>query len=365
MFKRRYVAAWLVLTSLIIPAYAAQCPDTSAYQPARDIIEDLGRIVAPDGIEESYTVELGGIPQWINVRGQDSANPVILFVHGGPAAPVIPSSWQFQRPLEDYFTIVNWDQRGAGKTYLEVEPELIEDSIFIQQYVDDAIELAEFVRETYDKEKIILMGHSWGTIVSMHAALQRPDLFYAYAGIGQVINVHENEQISYQHGLDQAKLHDNQEAVDELMSIAPYPGDEPVTRERIIIARKWAQHYGGLSAYRDESMYYFRAPQLSPLYSDAQRCAINDGNVFTLSRLLDEFLEVDFSAVDEFPIPVVMLMGRHDYTTPSEPAAEWLAQVEAPYKKGVWFENSAHMAPWEEPGKTLVSLLRYIRAHAE
>ena len=89
--------------------------------------------------------------------------------------------------------------------------------------------------------------------------------------------------------------------------------------------------------------------------------AIDRGNVFTLGRILPEFLQVDFKHVGTFPIPVVMFMGRHDYTTPSEPTARWLGKVAAPYKRGVWFEHSAHMIPWEEPGKTLVSLLKYVR----
>ena len=108
-------------------------------------------------------------------------------------------------------------------------------------------------------------------------------------------------------------------------------------------------------------MYYFQGPRLSPDYDDAARCAINAGSVFTLGRLLDEFLRVDFTGVEAFPIPVVMFMGRHDYTTPSEPTAAWLAKVRAPYKQGVWFERSAHMIPWEEPGRTLVSLLEHVR----
>ena len=286
----------------------------------------------------------------------------MLFVHGGPASPVTPTLWQFQRPLEEYFTIVNWDQRGAGKTYNETTPpESISDSIHIPRYVDDTIEVAEYVRKRYGKGKLILMAHSWGTIPGMSAALKRPDLFHAYVGIGQVINTRDNERISYDFGLAQAKAHGNAEALRELESIAPYPGDRPITRERIIIARKWPQFYGGLTAFREDSKYFYRGPRLSPDYNDRDRCAVNLGNVFSLGRLLPEFLEVDFKGVRVFPIPVVMFMGRHDCTTPSLPTEAWLQRVKAPYKQGVWFERSAHMMPWEEPGKTLTSLLQYVR----
>jgi pimeloyl-ACP methyl ester carboxylesterase len=353
----------IALLAVLSPFAQAQetCPDRSSYEPAREIIRDLGKIVAPTGVQEAYAARIGGVDQWINVRGQDRGNPMVLFVHGGPAAPIMPSQWQFQRPLEEYFTIANYDQRGAGKTFNSTPAEKIADTINIQRYVDDAIEVAEHLRKRYGKRKLILMGHSWGTVVGMHAALKRPDLFHAYVGIGQVINTRENERVSYDYGLAQAKARGNAEAVRELESIGPYPGDQPITRERIIIARKWPQFYGGLTAFREDSTYYFRAPRLSPDYDDRDRCAINQGSVFTLDKLMPEFLQVDFTGVRQFPIPVVMLMGRHDYTTPSEPTARWMRQVEAPYKQAVWFERSAHMAPWEEPGKTLVSLLEYVR----
>ena len=358
--KHATIAMLLALLPLAVQAQE-KCPDRSAYAPARELIADLGRIVAPEGVQEGYAVEIGGIRQWVNVRGQDRDNPMVLFVHGGPASPVIPTLWQFQRPLEEYFTVVNYDQRGAGKT-LTLNPEAaVADTLHIQRYVDDAIALAEHLRTRYHKRKLVLMGHSWGTVVAMHAALKRPDLFHAYVGMGQVINVRTNEQVSFDYGLRTARERGNAEAVREMESIAPYPGDQPITRERIVIARKWPQFYGGLTAYRDSSTYFFQGPRLSPDYDDAARCAINAGSVLTLGRLLDEFLQVDFTGVKRFPIPVVMFMGRHDYTTPSEPTAAWLAQVQAPYKRGVWFEHSAHMMPWEEPGKTLASLLEHVR----
>ena len=358
------IALLLLLLAALCPAAHAQGnpPADTSYAKAREVVHDLERIVAPTGIQESYKARIGGIDQWINVRGQDRANPVILFLHGGPASPLTPTIWEFQRPIEEYFTVVNYDQRGAGKTFLANDPQAVADTLRIDRYVDDAIEVAEYVRKRYHKDKVILMAHSWGTVVGVGAALKRPDLFHAYVGIGQVINVRDNERISFDYGLAQARQHGNAEAIAELESIAPYPGDQPITRERIIIARKWPQYYGGMSAYRDGSAkYFFGAALLSPEYAAADARAIDAGNVFTLGRVLPEFLDVDYRDVREFPVPVVMFMGRHDYTTPSEPTAAWLQRVKAPYKRGIWFERSAHMIPWEEPGKLLVSLLESVR----
>lgn len=331
------------------------------YAKARKIIADLDTIVAPNGVQESYAAPIGGIKQWVYVRGQDKVNPIILFVHGGPASPMAPVSWMFQRPIEEYFTVVQYDQRAAGKTYATNDTTNLGSTIRIDQYVQDAIELAELICKKYGKQKVVLVGHSWGTIVSMHAALKRPDLFYAYVGIGQVINSQDNERVSFNYALTRATAENNQAALRELRSIAPYPGQQPITRKRIVIARKWPQYYGGLSAYRSTSTYYFNAPFLSPDYSAAAVTAIDKGSLFTLGRVLPAFLQVDFKPIKSFPIPVFMLMGRHDYTTPSEPTASWLAQVKAPVKKGIWFEHSAHLVPLEEPGKLLITLVNEVR----
>jgi pimeloyl-ACP methyl ester carboxylesterase len=121
--------------------------------------------------------------------------------------------------------------------------------LHIPRYIDDAIEIAEHLRQRYGKSKVILMAHSWGTVIGLGAAVKRPDLFHAYVGIGQVIDTRDNERISFEYGLQQAKARGNSEAVKEMQTIAPYPGDQPITRERIIIARKWAQFYGGLTAF--------------------------------------------------------------------------------------------------------------------
>ena len=351
----------LIALCLSTASLAQTCAESQPCMRARGAVEDLVRIVAPEGVQETYKASIGGIAQWINVRGQDKSNPMILFVHGGPASPTMPTTWQWQRPVEEYFTVAHYDQRGVGKTLRANEVEAVADTIHIDRFVDDAIEVAEHLRAKYGKDKLILAGHSWGTIIATRAALKRPELFHAYVGMGQVASVRENERISFEYGMAQARKHGNAEALTEMAAIAPYPGDQPITRERIIVARKWPQYYGGLSAYRSDSKYFFSGPILSPEYDQSDWKAINEGSLLTLGRVLQEWTEVDFSQVKRFPIPIVQFLGRHDYTTPTEPVVKWMAQLKAPYKHSVWFERSAHMMPWEEPGKLLTSLLTYVR----
>ena len=364
--KRSVAASRHTVLPFMAAAFLAAVPGAAGGQEPRDpyadaqsIIADMQRIVTPDGIQETFKVRIGGLDQWVSVRGMDRKNPILLFVHGGPASPALPVSWAFQWPWEEYFTVVQWDQRGAGKTYRANDPEKVAETIRIEQFVQDIGEMIEFLVERYDKRKLILVGHSWGTIIGLPAALHSAERIHAYVGIGQVISVAENERLGYDYALRTARRENNREAIEELEALAPYPGT--LTRERIIRSRKWAQHYGGLSAYRAESRYYFDAPRLSPAYDEADRAAIDQGNVLTLGRILEEWMTVDYRDITEAPFPVVMFLGRHDYTTPTEPTAAWLERLDAPAKHAVWFEHSAHLVPLEEPGKTLLSLLRYVR----
>lgn len=354
-----------IIAVLAFQTTNGQTVSDTLYNPSRAIIADLDSIVTPKGIQENFQLDIGGVEQWVYARGNDKDNPVILMVHGGPASPLAPLAWTFQRPIEEYFTVVNYDQRGSGKTYRDNDTISLGKTIHIEQYVDDVIAIAEKILTRYQKKKVFLLGHSWGTIVGLKAALRRPDLFHAYIGVGQVIKPVENERLSFAYGLREAKKRNNQKAVEELMSIAPYPGTEPLTRHRIVIARKWAQYYGGLAAYRHEFDFFFKAHLLSPEYDRDDVRAINQGNVFTLGKILDEFLSVDFTQVTTFPIPVFQFMGKHDYTTPTQPTADWLEQVKAPYKKAVWFHDSSHLLPMEEPGKFLLELVTQVRPLAE
>ncbi len=328
---------------------------------ARQIISDLGKIVNPGGIQETFKTMIGGVEQWVYTRGQDRKNPIILFLHGGPASPMSPVMWMYQRPIEEYFTVVNWDQRASGRTYLEADPHSLDNTINIAQFVNDTIELAELIQDRYGAKKVILIGHSWGTIIGLRAALARPELFSVYVGMGQVINSRDNERVSYDHAVSEAQRTRNKKALAELEAIAPYPGQTPPTPERIIVVRKWVQYYGGLSAFRTEAGYYFWAPLLSPEYDHKAVSALDQGSIFTLERILPEILDLDFKGIAVFPIPILMFMGRHDCYTPSKMTEDWLKKVKAPYKKGIWFERSAHLIPLEEPGKTLMSLVRYVR----
>jgi pimeloyl-ACP methyl ester carboxylesterase len=345
-------------------AMGASEPSADPYAEGRELIADLGRIVTPDGVKETYEVTLGGMRQVVNVRGSDRRNPILLFVHGGPASVEMPMAWTFQRPWEDYFTVVQWDQRGAGRSYPLNDPAKIADTLKPDRYRDDAIELIELLRRKYDAPKVVLMGYSWGSFVGLAVAAKRPDLLYAYVGVGQGIDFRENERVGYAWTLERARAEHDEKALRELEAIAPYPGEGPLDFAKTTVQRTWSVRYGGLAAHRSDANFYFRSTRLSPEYTPADRRAWDDGAEFTMKLLWPQLASVSYASLRRLEVPVVLLLGRHDYTTPSTIAYAWLQRLDAPAKSAVWFEHSAHMPMVEEPGRVLVTLVRDVLPHA-
>lgn len=362
MIRSTVLSAFLVLA---IAASAQNSPGNDIYAPGRAIVADINRIVTPNGVQESFEAVLGGAHQAVNVRGADRANPIILFVHGGPGAVEMPIAWSFQRPWEDFFTVVQWDQRGAGKSFPLNDPEALAPTLNVERYRDDAIELIELLRRRYGQRKVFLLGHSWGSVVGLAAAAKRPDLLHAYIGMGQIIDFRENERVGMAWTLARARKEGNPEAMREIEALRPYPDKGAFTIAKADAWRKWAIGYGALVAGRPDANFYLHAPRLSPEYTAADRKAWSDGSAFTVNTLWPRLADVTFKDLDRLEVPVIMLLGRHDYTTPSPIAAEWMQRLTAPKKKTVWFEHSAHLPMIEEPGRVLAALLEHSLPLAE
>jgi pimeloyl-ACP methyl ester carboxylesterase len=354
---RKCLAAAMLL--LPVAAHADSKP-AFTQDRARSIVADLQKVVTKNGIDEQKKITLGGIQQWITIRGRDRDNPILLFLHGGPAAPEMPTSWTFQNPWEDYFTVVQWDQRGAGKTYNANDPKKIAPTLTADRMEKDTEELVQYLRQTYHKKKIFVLGHSWGSLLGITLAHNHPEWLYAYIGMGQMIDSQASERDSYEATLAAARAAHDVEAVKELESIAPYPGGA-VPLDKIDIERKWSVKYGGLSWNRDSYAYYYRASELSPDYTNADLDAIDKGSLLSLTHLLPAFSTFDYSHVTDFKCPIVIFNGRHDETVSAKVTADWFAHVHAPMKKLVWFEHSAHMMQIEGPGKVLVHLVEDVR----
>jgi len=344
---------------------AASTPPTSRAESTR-IIGELRRVVADGGIERLEAVRIGGIDQWVSIRGNDRRNPVLLMLHGGPGWVAMPTSWYFQRGWEEYFTVVQWDQRGAGKTYASNDPARVAPTMTRERMIADSEELVAWLRKEFGKDRIFVLGQSWGSYLGLELAQRRPEWLHAYIGMGQVTNAPESERRGWAWTLQRAKAAGNAEAVAELEALAPYAeGNTPLPLENLFKQRKWLNQYGGMVHNRTGGNAEAAAIRLSPEYTDQDVAAMWKGNDFSMQHLLSDVLTLDMSQVRELKTPLFLFLGRHDYNVSSELAAEWFNTVRAPGKQLVWFEQSAHEVMIEEPGKTLLTLVNQVRPIAE
>jgi len=287
---------------------------------------------------------LGGARQWILIRGEDTANPILLFLHGGPGHPEMPYSHVDSKRLEEHFVVVNWDQRGAGKSH---DPAKVPESMTLEQHLADTHELIQLLRTRFTKDKIFLIGHSWGSVLGLYTAYSYPDYLYAYVGMGQVVNMMDGEMISYRYTLEKAEEAGDTAAVEMLRGIGPPPyanGFRSLSVQRMLLAK-----YGGsvhnitladLAAIRDNS----------PFYTDVDRSRFMAAFVQTCTLLWDECMGVDFfTDVPEVQVPVYFFTGRCDYQAPFELLERYYHELKAPVKQIVWFENSCHMPNLDEP----------------
>ena len=348
------------------PARAGEPAKPASRTEATTIIAEARKIVTPNGVERLEKVRIGGIDQWVSIRGTDRRNPVLLYIHGGPGYVSMPMSWWFSRGWEEYFTVVQWDQRAAGKTYLLTDPATIAPTLTRERMIADTEEMAAWVRRELGKDKIFVLGHSWGSFLGLQLAERHPEWLYAYIGVGQLIDGPESERRGWRFAIDAARREGNAEAVRELEAIAPYGAPvQTVPIKDIYVERKWVGYYVGVMAYRRDNSADSDLSLLSPDYSDQEIGHIWDGNEFATPYLLPGVVALDLTKTNKLAVPLILFEGRHDRNVNSEVAASWFDKVKAPHKQLVWFEHSGHMPMSEEPGKFLLSLVRYARPIAE
>ena len=365
MLSTASAAAALAILLLPSPLRASEAQASKTRQDSVAIVADMRRVVTDHGVERLEKVRIGGIDQWVSIRGSDRRNPVLLMLHGGPGWVSMPTSWYFQRGWEEFFTVVQWDQRGAGKTYASHDPDEIAPTMTRERMVADALEMVAWLRTTFSQDRIFVLGQSWGSYLGLEVARQRPEWLHAYIGVGQISNAPESERRGWAWTLAQARQDGNTDAVDELMALQPYaPGTAPVPLEALFKQRKWLNHYGGMVHNRRGGQAEAAALWLAPEYSDADLAAVWAGNDYSMTHLLSGVLTLDMTTIRELKTPLFLFLGRHDHNVSSELAADWFATVDAPCKELVWFEQSAHEVMNEEPGKMLLSLATRVRPMA-
>lgn len=355
-----------LMAALVMAASQAAQPAVRPASRSGDDGPDPRAVIAaaqalpPHGIDELRTVRLGGIPQWVSIRGADPSNPILLFLHGGPGSPMMPESWTFQRPWEDFFTVVQWDQRGSGKTFSAAHRKP-DPSMTVGELQSDAEQLIGWLRQRYGKKKIYLLGFSFGSILGLRIASQHPDWLYAYIGVGQVVNGHRNEVFGYRETLARAQAVHDQAAIKALKALAPYPNATGLTPiQKIVIERHWDAALGGMLYGRtqDDSASIWA---LSPAYSAYDLKSAELGELSSVEILVPQIESVDFDRDRSFKCPIFFFAGAHDRTTPEPIAAAYYKTIRAPVKRFFLIQNAAHYVVNEAPGEVLMDLVQYVR----
>jgi pimeloyl-ACP methyl ester carboxylesterase len=299
-------------------------------------------------------VRIGGIDQAIQVRGEDRANPVILILHGGPGISMMALTPAF-KSWEKYFTVVQWDQRGAGKTYGRNDGPMEVAEMTIGRMSADGLEVAAFIRAYLHKDKIIVLGHSWGTILALRMVISKPTWFTAYVGTGQLVDKTSNEDIAYHQLL--TKVRDAGDAKGEralqLIGSPPYRN-----LEDLIAERKWVTTYD-TSAERNLESTLTPMVLFAPNYSLWDILDFLHGISFSQAATYAENSVYDARALGlRFEIPFFIFQGDEDHQTPTILAEQYFATVEAPLKKFELLKGGGHSVMLTMPDLFLNSLLK-------
>jgi len=301
------------------------------------------------GIDSMETVKIGGINQCIYIRGKDINNPVLLFLHGGPGTPEMPLLYKFQYEWEDYFTVVHWDQRGAGKTYFANQTNagnVFRGSSF-EQSIQDAWEVTEYLKQKLGKEKIVILGYSWGSAIGDALVKRYPDSFSAYIGVGQLINGAEGERIGFENVLNAAYNKGNQQDIETLEKLKPYPSN-PFDITKFTSLRKIQVKYGLAVGVDIKSILgYFFSPYLT--LSELTYYLINP---FELNENIVQFAFTEYNIRDyrtDYEIPVIYILGENDYQTPTSLAEAYFEEIQSPVKKIFILPNSSHQPMIDHP----------------
>lgn len=313
-----------------------------------------------NGIQEGMYVPIGGIQQWMQIRGEDRNNPVLLFVHGGPGGStlVISSGWQ---PWEKYFTVVQWDERGTGRTYRKTGSS-IAPSMTVDQMTEDGIEVAEFLRTHLHKDKVILVGHSWGSFLGIHMVQKRPDLFFAYVGTGQIVGWPSWEkagELRYTRVLESARVSNNSKALAELTSIGALPDER-----KLEIVKKWSRLLR-LPSQDSLGIKFQIPPPMMPDFTLLDWYYYMKGYRFSRELLYGPngpMGKVDLRSLGlDFAVPIFLFEGTDDSMTPIQPAEQYLAEIRAPRKEFLRFEGANHFLPLNRPDEFLKELRDRVR----
>ncbi|MHB0998553.1 MAG: alpha/beta fold hydrolase [Armatimonadota bacterium] len=343
------VVIFLILTGICILAGMLLVCSPGKPKP---ILDEHGKVLADSIVEKTY-ISVNGVKQGMFIRSKNIANPVLLFLHGGPAMPEYTFAQKYPAGLEEYFTICYWDQRGAGLSY---SPDIPLDTLNAEQIVSDTLEITDYLRNRFDQDKIYLMGHSWGSFIGIQAAARSPERYHAYIGIAQLSQQFTSEQLAYSYMVDQYRKIGDKDMVRKLKK---YPLDEMDTMpDAYRSLRDDAMHRLGIGTMCNMKSVVsgiFVPVMLNREYTLGEKINIWRGKwSVSSSNMWNQMLSTDVTIqVPKLEIPAYFFHGSYDYTVSYTLAKSYFMQLRAPMKGFYTFAHSAHSPLFEEPEKML------------
>jgi pimeloyl-ACP methyl ester carboxylesterase len=293
---------------------------------------------APSATDERGFVRIGDIDQWIAIQGRDAANPVILYLHGGPGEAQSPFLKEFL-PWETDFTVANWDQRGSGKTFGRNGPST--PGMTVDRMTDDAIEVAEHVRRRMGKAKIVLVGQSWGAYLGLNVIRRRPELFSAFVGTGLSVSWKATVEDGERWARKQATAAGDQAALKALDDGEKLPLSD---LRRIGALARWRMSPTDLDYLKLQGDFMGPTP---PQSGDAADWAA--GGAFTIPKLLPAIFDIDIRKLGmDYSLPIFVIQGRDDHVVGFDAARVWVGEIRAP-KKAFTAIDGGHFACFTNP----------------
>ena len=312
-----------------------------------------GEIMSGSIAEIAYR-RLGGVDQWVMIRGESVANPPLILLHGGPGFSETGFFRYFNAPLEQSFTAVYWDQRGAGKSFDRGIPR---SSMTVEQFISDLDELVDAVCERLGKTKVAIFGHSWGSALGVLYAARFPEKVAAYVGSGQIGDWAAGESASYEFALAEAQRRGNRRAMRKLRAIGP----PPYTAEAVFTERTWLSRFEG--RMRPRALWKVGRAVLG-----GQESSIFElpgtwrGFRFSMDAMWAEVSRLNLiELAPALQMPVFFFLGRKDHWVPPQTSVAYFDALTAPSKKLVWFEHSGHEPFVDEPAKFNAAMAETVR----
>jgi pimeloyl-ACP methyl ester carboxylesterase len=319
-----------------------------------DSIQDAHGEILHGSISEKTFVRIGGVQQGMFIRSKNIDKPVLLFLHGGPGFPNYFLFEKFNPRLEDYFTVCYWEQRGGGLSY---SPEVTIESMTLRQLVSDAIEVTNYLRERFEKDKIFMLAWSGGTTIALPAVSKAPELFHAYIAMGQITRQRESERIAYDFMLKHYTELNDQRSVKELKKFKNLEKESDLISFYNSVTRDDLMHALGIGTMRNMKSVFrdiFLPVWTCRAYTLREKFNIWKSKLMFLPRtnLKNETLTTDFhEAYPELHVPVYFISGKYDLTVNIDLTRDFFNHIDAPLKGFYTFEHSAHGPLFEEPEK--------------